>query len=151
MRFLMVAFSAVLLASCAANHPVTGEKVEKVYEVSGSKSELYNKSLDWVAQTFNDSKSVIQVKDADRGRIIGKGVTNISIMGGMSQRPYGFTMQIDTKDNKARIQFTNLVLMTPGYEGYPAESMYVDDVKAKLNRMAVSYEKALMSGSSNNW
>ncbi len=41
---------------------------------SSSKDEIYLKAREWVAKTYNSSKSVIEIEDKENGKIIGNGI-----------------------------------------------------------------------------
>lgn len=44
---------------------------QSVIYIQGSKDQLYNKGLNWMAITFKSSNDVIQIKDKDNGKIVG--------------------------------------------------------------------------------
>lgn len=77
--------------------------------VSASKKELLGFSKAWLTKTFVSSKAVIEMEDADAGKIIGKAIFKLSD-GTTSAH---FIITIDTKDNKYRCvlsEFTRYVL-----------------------------------------
>jgi hypothetical protein len=57
----------------------TGVAVQKVVTADGTKDQLYDKVLEFLARTYKDSKEVIQVKEKDSGLIIGKGLYSFYI------------------------------------------------------------------------
>jgi hypothetical protein len=59
-----------------------------------------------MAENFVDSKDVIEVKDKEAGKIIGRGETPIMT------NYLNFTMIIDIKDNKIRITYTNMYILS---------------------------------------
>ena len=69
-------FIGIALASCASVPvaPVEERSVQKVHDVDLTQNEIYDISLEWMARTFFDSKEVIELKDKDNGKIIGKGI-----------------------------------------------------------------------------
>jgi len=72
-----------------------------------SADNLYKTAKTWFVNTFKSSKDVIQSEDAVNGRIIGKGIINLSIKGwlcnmGIVGYTCHFTIQIDVKNNKYR-------------------------------------------------
>jgi len=50
---------------------ITYTEVNKIDSLN--KSELYSKALEWFTYKFSSSNDVIQLKNEDRGEIIGKG------------------------------------------------------------------------------
>ncbi len=83
-----------------------------VYEVSQTKEEIYNKLADWIAINYNDSKSVIQNKDINTGKIIGKGVVHFPFLFITPMCEY--TIIIDVKDKKYRVQYINYIYLGDG-------------------------------------
>ena len=51
---------------------------------------------------------MIQNKDPESGQIVCKCIGSISLMGGLSQGTFSYTMTIDVKDNKIRTTFDNI-------------------------------------------
>jgi len=47
--------------------------MQKVHEIDLTKNEIYDLSLEWMARTFFDNKEVVEIKDKENGKIIGKG------------------------------------------------------------------------------
>ncbi len=91
--------------------------VQYVIEAPGvGKAELFTRANVWVAKTFRDAKSVIQVNDKDAGRLVGKGnaVCNELRQFGDVMNDYylAFIMDITTKDGKVRAVFENLSMLT---------------------------------------
>lgn len=107
--------SAIILAlsGCATNQNLPKETVntvQKTVEMPGmSKPEICKKSRDWVANTFRDSKAVIEVYDLEEGTIIGKGAADIIVMSGFVPVDFSvrFTMRIDCRDGRYRFTATN--------------------------------------------
>jgi hypothetical protein len=95
-------------AGCASSEEVIDPSAEisKIYDVELSKDEIYDGSLQFIAENFTSAKSVIEYQDRNSGRIIGNGSTPIS--DGFMDRPATFTMVIDIKDNRYRISFRSL-------------------------------------------
>ncbi|MCS5489303.1 DUF4468 domain-containing protein [Algoriphagus limi] len=69
-----------------------------------SKEELYSKARSFMAYSFKDSKSVIQMDDKEIGRIIGKGNITLNTKTGISKYPniLNFTITIDVRENRYR-------------------------------------------------
>ncbi|MCZ4244920.1 DUF4468 domain-containing protein [Pedobacter punctiformis] len=84
-----------------------------------SKSELFNTSLKWMANSFADSKEVIQVKDENNGNIVGTGTFDYIAPGFVGgQERMAFMTDITVKDNKARIRIYQLRYKMFGSSGY---------------------------------
>jgi hypothetical protein len=90
-----------------------------------------------MARTFFDNKEVIEIKDEDNGKIIGKGITMFSgKIGWFSAKiPCRFTLMVEAKDNKYRTTYNNLVALYGENQSRPEpleQKEYVDAVMAKL-------------------
>jgi hypothetical protein len=117
--------------------PVEDRSLQKVRDIDLTKDEIYDLSLEWVAKTFFDSKEVIELKDKDNGKVIGKGLTSFRGKVGWfsADIPCRFTLIVEAKDNKYRTTYTNFVGLW-GESQTRAEPLvekkYVDAVKAKI-------------------
>jgi len=156
--FLLLVMVVFALYGCMSYEVVKPEerKMVKIFEFQGMKKGLiFDKTLDWMAKTFVSSKSVIEVKDKKRGKIIGNGRGTYSET--IIMRPYSYTVTIDIKDNKARMTFENFVAYygDPGNmtEPHPVEYKgQLDLIKEQLNNLAENYSNYLKSKkSSEEW
>jgi len=84
-----------------------------------SKETLYKTSLKWMADSFVDSKEVIQIQDPAAGSIVGAGIFNYTPPGllGSPQR-MSFMVEITVRDNKSRIRLYQFKNKTFGSRGY---------------------------------
>ncbi len=72
----------ILFSACYAPKATTKKEVKKfspvtfkvIDSVKGSQNQLYIKAYQWMANTFNSAKEVIQMQDKEAGKLIGKGV-----------------------------------------------------------------------------
>lgn len=164
MYYFVFVFSSILLASCATNPvpvvvvvPIEDRSMEKVREINLTKDEIYDSALEWIAQTFVDSKAVIELKDKDNGKIIGKGMTSFTSSNRLasSNIPCRFTLIVEAKDNKYRTTYNNFVGMWGQLSDMPLpldQNPYIDDVKAKLSLMDDGlYFYLIKSKSNKNW
>lgn len=85
--------------------PTTNEiSFNEVVESPYSKDILYNKALEWFAVHFKSGKDVVQIKDKEQGKILGKYVVvNVTNLGNTS-----VTVQILIKDNKYKYVFSDV-------------------------------------------
>lgn len=75
--------------------------------VTGTPQQLQVKAKMWMANTFNDSKAVIEVDDKDAGEVVGKGN---AAWGSLPPYTGYFTIRISCKENKYRCQIYDLFL-----------------------------------------
>ena len=131
--------SAIALVSCASAPiaPVEDRSMQKVHDIDLTKNEIYDLSLEWMARTFFDNKEVIEIKDKENGKIIGKGITMFKGKIGWfsADIPCRFTLILEAKDNKYRTTYNNLVGLYGENQTRPVpleRKEYVDAVMAKL-------------------
>lgn len=100
----------------SANEPL--KEVSEVVELPElSQKQIFDASKIWIAKSFKSSNAVIQYEDISTGTIIGKGNMQYPCKGtwnclANSENLILFTVKVDTKDNKARITFNDLLLKT---------------------------------------
>ncbi len=111
---------------------------EKIIDsLESDKEMLFNTSLRWMAETFNDSKEVIQLKDKESGIITGSGNFKYSIPGFIGDNgTIGFMIDLTVKDKKSRIrlyQFTHDYpeTRTSNAVKIPIEKRYMDYLAQK--------------------
>lgn len=94
--------------------PVIDNKINYTAVVkvdSVSKDELYNRALSWIANTFKNSRYVVQMSDREAGEILGKGTFQVvlrqptgHVLAGMRPSPldnlFHFTVDIRLKKGK---------------------------------------------------
>jgi hypothetical protein len=96
---------ALVFVGCASYEKVANQDTEisKVCDIDLSKDEIYDGSLQFIAENFTSAKAVLEYQDRNAGRIIGNGSAKIS--DGVMDRPATFTMIVDIKDNRYRVSF----------------------------------------------
>ena len=139
MKKLLTTLFVVLPYLVHAQLPNRDGKVfyEYVDTCNLTKEQLYNKTKLWLANTFNDSKSVIEVDDKDAGQIVGKGNFNITytyLMTTVTTTIF-FTIKIDIKDDKYRLQLYNFLIKATSGERLPLEDWNNGKYKAQAKRL----------------
>ena len=81
-------------------------EVQEVYNVAGSKEEIYQATVLWFAESFYDSSNIIQLKDPDNGIVVGSGF--ISSIKSIMKYPMAVTVKVEIKENKVRITYSNI-------------------------------------------
>lgn len=141
---LLLVLSVITIRGYSQDLPLKEGKVfyETVDSAAGAKTELYQKAKLWFANAFKDSKNVIQVDDKDNGQLVGKGnvFAPVKVMGMPNGNYCFFTMKIDVKDSKYRIQFYNLFMGTYD-DNQPIENL--------LTKRGAVYKKSLESVDTN--
>lgn len=141
-----------------------GEKeVSTVYQAPGkSRDEIYNEARIWVAESFRSADAVLEHEDPDSGVIIGNGVVSYPCegMGCMVKSDWdvNFTMRVDVKPERFKVDFKNIRLSWPATDGMPAydgpvnQKQDMDKIRAALVEMSDEMHEHIVSGSkSDDW
>jgi hypothetical protein len=101
--------SLFLFLTCAPLPQATDldKKTENVVEIKLSKSEIFNKTLQWMATSFNSSKHVIELQDSGTGVIIGNAEVDVSWQ--CVTFEMHFKLRIDVKDQKYRFSSSDYI------------------------------------------
>ena len=137
-RFISLMVPLLLLAACANLQVVPTEErqLQKVNEINLSKNEIFDKTLEWMALSFNDFTIVIELKDKENGKIIGKGITNFTNV--IVSIPCRYTMIVEIKDNKYRTTYNSFVGLWGEFHNNPRdveEKVFIDEIKIKINAL----------------
>lgn len=152
-RIAAVLSLALALTGCAYTRtlPPAELAVQRVVEAPGlSKDQIMDKTKIWFARTFrqsmsgwvdqNSRRTVLQYENDEKGVMIGNG-TILYPHSGFTLESYKtgwevrFTLEVDAKDGRARITFSNLDMFVPsvicGYYSYATSSyetpLYADE------------------------
>jgi hypothetical protein len=74
------------------------------------KAELFSRAEEWFARTFNSAQDVIQMKDKEAGKIIGKAVMPVTLKGLNTGGKGGFinyTVAVYFKDNRYKYEIND--------------------------------------------
>lgn len=134
----LLAVTFFLISGCAHAQVVPPEELvlQEVHEITLSKDAIFARSLEWMAQAFVDSTQVIELRDKENGKIIGKGVT--VFYNGNVPTPCRFTMMIEAKDNKYRVTYSNFTGMWGAARNLPKPLYlqgHIEQVKASLRTL----------------
>lgn len=84
-----------------------------------NKDDLFSKSVKWMADSFVDSKEVIQIKDKEAGSIVGSGTIDYVTKGFLGGKErMSFMVEITVKDFKSRMRLYQFKYKTFGSAGY---------------------------------
>lgn len=94
-----------------------------IEELQGvSKTQLYTKTLEYLAQRYNSANDVIQHKDPDAGKVIVKGNFATSLFSKKGHIRH--TLTIDFKEGKFRFNYSSFIYSASG-----TSDMYFDSKK----------------------
>lgn len=146
MRVLAALLGLSLLgasAAVSAQQPPPLEVSEVIAVEGKSTAQLCNGARDWVATAFRNSRAVVEVFDAERGKLIGKGGMQVLGWGGTPFNVH-FTLTVDCKDGRLRAAFTEYLIddrNSPGTR-YPMRQDSMNNLPAK----AASQTQELVAG-----
>lgn len=95
-----------------------------VIEIQNKNStQLYNDALEWFALTFKSSNDVIQLKDPEEKKIIGKALKKIGYYIKKTYVPMDmyFTLSVQFKDNRYKYMIQSNDIISSGGEKYTYE------------------------------
>lgn len=138
-KALGVAAVVLGLAGCAGMQPVSKDEMTFSYVVEApgyTKGQIYDGARVWVAETFRSAKAVLEYENKEAGTLIGNGVSmypcsGIECMGTVDWR-MRFTMRVEAKDDKFRLTFSNLELVTPRLDSPMTSKRQIDGAKGIL-------------------
>ena len=161
MRKIFLTLIITLFIGCAGialdNIAEEELKVQEIIEVDLTKNEIYSLSLQWMANTFVDSKEVVEVKDAESGRLIGKGITYFTSV--VVEIPCRYTITIEAKEGRARVTIDSFTALWGEYHNkprpvgkYKGERGILEDVKGDAAALINDLSKHLnKSKSDSDW
>jgi len=154
----LLAITFFLISGCAVTKqaPVVPPEeltLQEVHEITLSKDAIFARSLEWMVRAFVDSSQVIELRDKENGKIIGKGMTEF--YNGEMPTPCRFTMMIEAKNNKYRVTYSNFTGMWGAARNLPRplwHSGHIEQVKAKLRKLDASlYSYLLEEKNGKDW
>ena len=118
--------------------------------IKKSKFDIYNAAKVWLAETFKDSKSVLQIDDKETGELLGKGLFTVNTGRSNSwiEVYCQFTVKISCREKKYRIQIYDIGSTTsPKYDYNPIDWMlkkpenepFLSQVDIKVNGILASW------------
>jgi hypothetical protein len=147
-----------LLTSCFTTKliPVSfPEPIVKIYDVNGTKDELFINANRWMISTFKDARSIIQYSDKTEGILIGKyllfykpAVPPSAYIGEIPEVTIYAIIELTVKDNKARISISPDSWNDRQYnDGYSEpESMYSKEKAiSDINNLCESFNKGVQA------
>lgn len=150
MKKLILFFPIAVIVGCvsfAATDPkLLNQPFQYVFTFDKMKKDiLFDKSLEWAAETFVSSNDVIQLKDKQGGKIMGRGSGAFPDI--VCSRKYLYGLKIEIKDEKVRLTFDNYQPVdyydSTGQHvaGQPITyQRYYDLVKIDFDSMSAKYE-----------
>ena len=144
MKIIAAIVLAGALVGCATTEQGQALSVVSVHEAPGkTKQQICIAARDWTALTFKDSEAVIDVFDADRGMLMGKGNMTVN---GYDSTPFrvNFTMTIECRDGRMRSSFEDYRIASQG-QSYPLTEDGMNHLQTKAWAKTVEMAQNLES------
>ncbi len=139
MKKLILAFLLSVSTTFSFAENGSLKEYSEVVEINNTPQKtIYDAAKIWVAKSFKSSNSVIQYEDATTGTILGKGNMAYPCKGFLNCIAHEgyivfFTLKIDTKDNKARVTFSDMSIKVPANSMMEAFEIEVKSQADKTN------------------
>lgn len=144
---LTLIFTTCLLIGCASTENTPVLKYQEIIEFEDSltKDFLYDRTRLWLAESFVDSKKVIELENKEQGLLVGNGGMKFTF-GILAPMPGEFSLRVDIKNGRIRTTYNNFkiyirpsqyssggwsVIHEGTVNGYPKQAI---DVAKKLNQ-----------------
>lgn len=158
-----ILLSVLLTAKCFGQNEMPTKDNLVIYEsldssIVASGKDLHNRAKIWFANAFRNSKEVIRVDDKDNGILIGKG--NFDFDQSMVPFIIRFSIKVNTKDNKYRIQFYEITYQegTRGAEknaevlnSKKGRDKLKENINSKFDDLISSFNNAMRKKSDNDF
>lgn len=130
---------AFVLAGCATTLP-PGTEYQEVRQVEGVKAdEVYERSLNWMAETFVSANDAIQVRDDENNRL----VANASMMIPGSGVTADMSIIVEARDGRFRLTARNFGARLGSMQSNMTKGFY-QDLKPELKRRASDLQSYIL-------
>ena len=145
----LIAIFAILfgLSGCQPKVPSDQLVYSEVVKHNKNKDDAFELSKIWLANSFNDSKAVIEYSNKEDGTIVGKGIFRNVDYGMLFIANTRFTLKIDIKDNKSRLSFKSMLIIPNTSTGVKRFNMWnmdqLEHFKIKAKELVADYNKEI--------
>ena len=137
---LLAASAWFTFGGCMSQQTATRQITHEFIEAlpNHPKTEVYDRIVEWVANGFGPEQGGSAYQDREAGSIVLDGSTDIRPENTWINLKMGFTMNVDVRNEKIRVRFTNLRRL---YGSKKFEAPLKDDFFATLT--ALPYQKTV--------
>jgi len=138
------------LSGCVI-HTVPSTTVTKVISLKEKQKELYVKANNWMAETFKNSKSVIQFRDKESGTITGRYLLG-TVMIASQQLPAQYVyaiIKIQVKDGASKITLKPESFRYA--EGNPSTLYTEENANTDIKELISSFQIYMQNQVDNKW
>lgn len=142
MRKFVYLIFIIVFVGCASLTQITQEEghFEYVEEHELNKPDAYNAALEWMAMNYGDSKEVIQLKNEEQGKVIGKGIGTYCYDALCSvEVSFYYTLTITNKDGRSKFEFQTLNQVGSGNTIQKGNLEDVEQIYQEIKNSMISY------------
>jgi Domain of unknown function (DUF4468) with TBP-like fold len=133
-----ILFSVQSFAQENKNFPIPFE-FKLIDSVEGSQATMFSKAMEWMANTYKSSKSVIEFSDKESGKIVGKAIIFCDGKSSLGMTPcenatISYTITITVRDGKYKCEIVDLYHKGCDAGKYITQSAYsLNKTESKYN------------------
>ena len=107
---LLISSACVMFSGCMSQQSATKQTTHEFIEElpNHPKTEVYDRVVKWIGASFKSAKTVSEYQDRQVGSIVSYVNTDIKPAGAWVNMPIGFTMNVDVRNERIRVRFTEL-------------------------------------------
>ena len=107
---MLLSSACILFSGCMSQQSATKETTHEFIEElpNHPKTEVFDKVVKWIGASFKSSKAVSEYQDREVGSIVSYVNTEIKPAGTWVSMPIGFTMNVDVRNDKISVRFSEL-------------------------------------------
>jgi hypothetical protein len=109
MRRLFILFTLALACFTAAAQDRFSVEIVREFEMQ--RDQIFDNGVLWLAESIKSSKAAIELREKEQGVIIANASADLKIGWGVTM-PITFKLRLDVKDNRYRMQFTQVAIVT---------------------------------------
>jgi hypothetical protein len=154
MKMFFILFISIVTLGCGSLQIASDSTI---VELPGmSKSQIYQKSVQWITYRFVSGRAVIDYKNLSVGRVIAKGMVNIPLPMGSRVEVF-MVATIDAVNGKSKIvvEPTECAAIAPNGARYPCTQFYTTgyekDILAKPEEFIEDYKNYMTGGKAPAW
>jgi hypothetical protein len=107
---ILISSAGIILSGCMSQQSATKQTTHEFIEQlpNHRKTEVYDRVVKWIGASFKSVRTVTEYQDKEVGSIVSYVNTDIKPEGPWVNMPVGFTMNVDVRNEKIRVRFTDL-------------------------------------------
>lgn len=145
--------ASISLMSCRGAGEIRRDyEYQKVTKVNASTEQIYDQSLTWMAQAFEESDDAIQLRDEENRRIVANAVVGVSFTD-IAVTNVEMDLILEAKDGRFRITGRNYQLLSSSeyVEPRPLRESHIKEVRERMNSLRNDLKTYIKSNKSDDW